>query len=1158
MNRLFSKSKRSKEKEKRRVEQNKEDDILYGRRNRAPPTDNSSGSRKPPRSTNAHTTASRGELAQSLGSHSTSNNSMSSSYYRAETILAVKGPASVGGGARENHVGSNVSIPEVAVAVGAPAAAVGGGGVGSHSRGHLKSNDHRDGDDKNADWDAASGTSSGGGKTSGMSREEIDNLTKRRLKSERKKQTLAASMREPSRKNERKNQSSHSASVREPAKSSFSERLLDQAVQAGTSYEEDSREKSHDAQDVSDRTKSRKHHKHRKSHREHKPREPRDSDLDMAHYGDLAINEQDDDKDGKTNETFGQQPRNGATKEHHQNNSENDDLEQRHHQRQEQEEKDRKMKESIRHRRRVSQEQIEKDMKLKLSMKQQKTSAATEARASGAPDRQQDDEFEQRRLKQREQEEKDRKMKQSIREQTSAAKELQSSAVLDRNVDEEFEQRRLKRLEKADNNRYKMQTAREQSHNVTTTDIQNRKHVSFGDADIDPFEAATAALQLTQARPRERDVVPFDHKNLIDLHIAQFRATSKTTTVDDEEYDNFGEVDHQPSNPNLEEFEKEEAQRNMVRRMSRRVSATTMKINAWHQKYSMKKALELAERTREMEWASSFYHADPRWQIMKFFDEVAREGGKAEMDENLATSPLANLFNKASVFTVWRPTSDEAIKNMMLGKATGKGLDIKGKSAKRGNISSYVPFIQIYEEPHKEHVRAYIKDGKVVRVFYQSEEARNEAHMLILDIKDFMLFAAQDAMRVLSDEYADPEEQELAMKHLMYDDDNLGVNFVDTYINCPEPVFGLDITERLFWESNIIMQNCSRPAGTEWDIGRGSELAFMDMNFKSIRHAPEPGERRVVVYQMSKCSPMEPRTLLIAYEENGRVKPVVSDFDCFLLGSRGVKYQNPIPQDQVELVKWSVKNISQVLDERATSDSTAGWMETWFKVLKKAAIKGYYPKTPPYGNGDPKSYEIIEVAVSRLQSTGCVRHGAECFNWFFPQEIDEDFLVVSDTLPGNLKWKKVKVPELQDILITKIDEGFTFPINPKWVLCDPGWRRVYDKLLASQKPNVQDSLKCWLPPETGLREEIDSISARHPLGFEGDCAAEKTEGTEVMDQLQDDLERYFKLQRAWRKLRLVLHWIRFVREKRREREEKEMEALARFSGDEVRILDERP
>mmetsp|Transcript_34330 Transcript_34330/g.37944 ORF Transcript_34330/g.37944 Transcript_34330/m.37944 type:complete len:207 (-) Transcript_34330:77-697(-) len=192
--------------------------------------------------------------------------------------------------------------------------------------------------------------------------------------------------------------------------------------------------------------------------------------------------------------------------------------------------------------------------------------------------------------------------------------------------------------------------------------------------------------------------------------------------------------------------------------------------------------------------------------------------------------------------------------------------------------------------------------------------------------------------------------------------------------------------------------------------------------------------------------------------------------------------------------------------------STASWMETWFKVLKEATLNGFYPKIPKYGNGDPKSSKIIEVAVSRLRATGCVRHGAECFNWFFPQEIDDEYLVISDTLPGNLKWRKMNVLELQDMLIKKIDEGFTFPINPKWVLCDPGWKRVYDKLLASTKPNVQDSINCYLPLETGLREEINSISARHPLGFESTHA--KTEGMEVMDLLNDDLERYVKMARA--------------------------------------------
>ena len=113
------------------------------------------------------------------------------------------------------------------------------------------------------------------------------------------------------------------------------------------------------------------------------------------------------------------------------------------------------------------------------------------------------------------------------------------------------------------------------------------------------------------------------------------------------------------------------------------------------------------------------------------------------------------------------------------------------------------------------------------------------------------------------------------------------------------------------------------------------------------------------------------------------MKPVVSDFDCFLTGTRGVKYEKPIPNDQVDLVKWSVENISNVLDEQNASQPTKGWMESWFGVLKKAAMKGFYPKTPKYGNGDPRSYKIIEVAVSRLNETGCVRHGAECFNYFF-------------------------------------------------------------------------------------------------------------------------------------------------------------------------------
>jgi hypothetical protein len=81
-----------------------------------------------------------------------------------------------------------------------------------------------------------------------------------------------------------------------------------------------------------------------------------------------------------------------------------------------------------------------------------------------------------------------------------------------------------------------------------------------------------------------------------------------------------------------------------------------------------------------------------------------------------------------------------------------------------------------------------------------------------------------------------------------------------------------------------------------------------------------------------------------------------------------------------------------------------------------------------------KSYAIVEKAVSFLQDSGAVRHGAECFNFYFPQELDDEFLIVFDSFPE--KWRYVSTSELQDFLLQRIQEGYTFPLNPKWVLCD--------------------------------------------------------------------------------------------------------------------------
>ena len=532
---------------------------------------------------------------------------------------------------------------------------------------------------------------------------------------------------------------------------------------------------------------------------------------------------------------------------------------------------------------------------------------------------------------------------------------------------------------------------------------------------------------------------------------------------------------------------------------------------------------------REMIWLSSFRRLDPRYKILSFFQTVAEQGVdkvvKASSMKNLKEAPaILSWLNRASAFSVWRPTSRDAIHKMMSGQATGKGLEIKGKSAKCGCLSALVPFIQIYEEQHKERIRECVRD-KTMRVFFPTEQARDEAAEMLNDVVEMMMFFVQDAMQMLANPDITEEQEKEVMKHLQWDGSDLGCVKLNDY--APK-CYGVQISERLFWEGFVMMQDCSRPPGSKFETGRPSEPAFMDMNFKAVRHVPsEPGEPTPVVYQTDAEFPMSPRTLVVAYEEKtgdtGRVLPVVSDFDCFTVGTRGVKFDEQLPPDQVELVKWTVTNIESVLNQPFSADT---WTKRWLEILKQAAIKGYYPKMPRFGFGDPKSYALMGKAVESLQDTGAVRHGAECFNYFFPQDLDDEFLVVSDTLPGGVPWKYVGVEELQEILLQKVDEGFTFPLNPKWVLCDPGWKRIYDKLMASDKRHVQDALKVWFPPESGIREHIEQVYAKHPNGFVRDTGDDK-EGDDMDDMAaaELELEKFILLEGAKKKLRAVIAMI---------------------------------
>eukprot|EP00980_Cylindrotheca_fusiformis_P005351 scaffold1138_cov128-Cylindrotheca_fusiformis.AAC.33 len=544
------------------------------------------------------------------------------------------------------------------------------------------------------------------------------------------------------------------------------------------------------------------------------------------------------------------------------------------------------------------------------------------------------------------------------------------------------------------------------------------------------------------------------------------------------------------------------------------------------------------KQERLTEWVKSFRRSDPRYQILSFFDDIANQGAqniKTGFDPRMA-SPLLRMFYKASVFTVWRPTSLDAIRRMMLGEGVGKGLDIKGKSAKKGKLSGYVPFLQIYKEEHKKQVRTHPRDGKI-KVFFKSQKSRNHVVERLNELAVEMVETVETAKAVVEADEVKDDVMEWHLEKLIWEMTDPTIELLDDY--APNQ-YGMLVPERLFWQGMVVRQDISREPGSENDTGRPSEPNFQNMNCLSLRKEPEGDGPKTVILQYEhpddeNVDPMCPLNLVMAYEENGRVMPVVSDFDCFIVGTRGVKYEEPMADDQLDILKWCVDQIENVLD---SGDQSKSWTSRWLEVLKTEASKGFHPEIPPLGFSDPKSNDMMKHAISRLRKEGAVRHGSECFNYYFPQELDDEFLVISNDLGCTLRWKYVDEKGLQEVLMEQIDKGYTFPINPKWILCD-GWKRIYDKLIASQMPNVQDSLRMWYPPESGIRQKIEEIHRRHPNGFKqlddkGADDDEDNDGTAAMDLAEQELRAYLTFQRAKRKLRGIFVWRRLLLEMRRQ------------------------
>ena len=177
------------------------------------------------------------------------------------------------------------------------------------------------------------------------------------------------------------------------------------------------------------------------------------------------------------------------------------------------------------------------------------------------------------------------------------------------------------------------------------------------------------------------------------------------------------------------------------------------------------------------------------------------------------------------------------------------------------------------------------------------------------------------------------------------------------------------------------------------------------------------------------------------------------------------------------------------------------------------------------GFGDAMSHALIRGAVndSITHMNGAVRHGPEAFNYYWPQEADDEYLIIWDGLPRDrVQWINVSHDELGAFLLARVKEGFAFPMNPKWVLCYKGWYQIFETMLQTSPAAVD----AWFPPSSGLRERLAEVAAKFPDGFvrladetSPEAAADGSyrEAESALGQLA--LKRYQTLQRARFKVR---------------------------------------
>eukprot|EP00392_Amoebophrya_sp_AT5.2_P006807 g6819.t1 len=538
------------------------------------------------------------------------------------------------------------------------------------------------------------------------------------------------------------------------------------------------------------------------------------------------------------------------------------------------------------------------------------------------------------------------------------------------------------------------------------------------------------------------------------------------------------------------------------------------------------------------------YLTDPRKLLADFYSPGSREGPRGMLSEErrkqLFPADLAEARATASVaagdhnhdwpwvtnwFVVYRPCSRDSIAKMLGQVGVGKGLNIKGKSAKKNRLSAFVPFLQISKNEHKKNLERAPRAAKI-SVYFQSAEDRSVVVREMQKILQEIILLDEDAADGVAQRPSAVEQnrnndakatvaqlRELrrrlppldlgsptaasspsSSKNTTRGSSQIKINPLDLIEEldgyAESRSFGLCVPEALLRELFVERHDVSPMVG--WETGRNSEPAFMDMNLHALRDGKS--EPRAVLYQYDRTDPLNPLGLLMAYAEK-TVRPVVSDLDTLLIGSEGDFEYSPLEEKQTALI----------LCERLKLVK-GSWTSLWLKLVTTEVEQGFNPSLPKYGFGDASSTALIAKTVDALKDCGAVRHGAECFNFFFPQELDDEYLVIWDQLARGGErapsigaetharfhgkpWRNVTEPELRAFLMERVAEGFVFPLNPAWPVRAPQtWGPVWRALRAASA--AQAANKSWYADS--VVEEVEALMAEFPQGFDLDEADRAT------------------------------------------------------------------